>query len=211
MQAASAPWDAVHAELSLWRLDSMHHFLRGSLVVAISVLLAAPAFAGTVYEWVTDDGVRSYADVLKRVPKRYQAQAKRRTVGSLASYERWTPSDARASGSYAARLDGNLERLRAMNAALDPADAAGTRSPVRMRLRTGRNGDGLDIPVAGDGPVVVEKLHTKLPGDDATRSVTLIRQGDEVVAMVVAQDNVRDIEQIDADELMQGLSERPVR
>ena len=46
----------------------MRLILRGALVAAITVVFSVPAMAGTAYEWVTDDGVYSYADVLKRVP-----------------------------------------------------------------------------------------------------------------------------------------------
>ena len=188
----------------------MQKIMRGALVGAITLMLAAPAFGGTVYEWVTEDGVHAYADVLKRVPKRYQSQAKKRTMRSLESYDRWTPSDRRAEGSHADRLAANLDRLRTLNAALDPMDAPGTRSATRMRLRTGRNGDGIDVPLTGAGPVVVEKLHTQFPGDNATRTVTLIRQGDEVIAAVVAQDNDRDIVEVEADDLLKSLRDRPV-
>jgi len=191
----------------------MQKILRGGLAAMIAVMFAAPAVADTAYEWVTDDGVYSYADVLKRVPKRYQAQAKKRTLGKLERYERWTPSDRRASGAHMDRLEGNLERLRSLNAALEPVDTRGGRSTAatRMRLRTGRNGDGIDVPLAGEGPVVVEKLRAKLSGDDATRAVTVIRQGEDVIAMVVAQDNAREIEEADGDELLELGSRGPIR
>ena len=178
--------------------------IRSSLLAAITLGLAVPAVATTVYEWVTEDGSHAYSDSQKRIPKRYQSQAKKRTLGSLTSYERWTPSDRRAKGHYADRLEGNLDRLRAMNASLEPRDAVGTRAPVRMRIQTGRGGDGLDVPVAGEGPVVVEKIRTKFPSDDSTRAVTVIRQGGEVIAVIVAPDNTRDIVEVPAHELWQG-------
>ncbi|MEE2663679.1 MAG: DUF4124 domain-containing protein [Myxococcota bacterium] len=187
----------------------MAWILRGWLVLAISMMFSVPAVAGTVYQWVTDDGVYAYADVLKRIPKRYRSQAEKRSLGSLESYERWTPSDRRAMGTYVGRLASNLERLRALNRSLEPMDPMGTRAPVRVRLSNGGSGAGLDIPVAGEGPVVVEQLHTKLGNDQATRSISLVRQGDSVVAMIIAQDNVRDVDGVPEEDLWESLAERP--
>ena len=187
----------------------MGWILPGSLVWAVSLILSVPAAAGTVYQWVTDDGVYAYADVLKRVPKRYQSQAEKRSLATLESYERWTPSDRRVMGTYAGRLASNLERLRALNRSLDPMVAAATNAPVRVRLGGAAGGAGLDIPVAGEGPVVVEDLRTRFGDDQATRSVSLVRQGDGVVAMIIGQDNVRDVEGVPAEDLWESLSERP--
>jgi hypothetical protein len=188
----------------------MGSMMKATLVTAAALMLAIPASAGSVYEWVTDDGVYSYADTLKRVPKRYQSQAKKRTLGSLASYERWTPSDPKAADSYAGRLEGNLARLRDLNAALDPMDALGTRAGVRMQLRLGANGDAISVPTASTGPVVVEEIRTRFPGENATRTVTLVRQGDEIVATLVGQRNDGPIVQVPSDDLLETLSERPV-
>jgi hypothetical protein len=65
------------------------------------------------------------------------------------------------------------------------------------------------LPVAGGGPVVVDILHTTLGSDESTRAVTLVRQGDDVIAMIIAQDNVRKTDEVAASDLWKSLEERP--
>jgi hypothetical protein len=183
----------------------MRVLLSAGLVLAIS----SPAAAGAVYSWVTEDGVYAYADSTKRIPKRYRGEAKTRSLGKLVNYERWTPSDRTAEGSYTDRLSGNLERLSKLNA--KPAKARrharvhgkrhrhhGAAVPM-MTIRAGggrygRGGVDIQIPMYGDDgePVEVESVRARDDVGDgtrhlssiATRHLTLVKRGDKVLLVL---------------------------
>ena len=119
------------------------------LLLAAPLLWAVPAAAGDVYYWVTEAGVHSYSDSLKQVPKRYRAEARKSRLGSLASYERWTPSDRVKDGDHAGRLPSNLARLRAFNAAAERRDVA--RAPESTSLQVGRAGSNIQLSLPALG------------------------------------------------------------
>ena len=101
-------------------------WLRGSICglavggVLLAVAGATPAAAGTLYRWKSDDGSVAYTDDLKRVPERYRDKAEAITTDGLASYPRFTPTDAAASKEYNEKLTARLDSLRAWNAQTDP-------------------------------------------------------------------------------------------
>jgi hypothetical protein len=109
-------------------------WLRGSLfgLAAGGALLAAatPAAAGTMYRWKSDDGSISYTEDLKRVPERYRAKAEEITTDGLASYPRFTPTDATASKEYNEKLTARLDALRAWNAQTDPMAPRASLAPA---------------------------------------------------------------------------------
>jgi hypothetical protein len=81
----------------------------------IAVGAAGGATAKTLYQWKTADGTIAYADDLRRVPERYRSQVQRKTVGSLHSYKRYTPTDSKATAKRSAALAERVEHLRAQN------------------------------------------------------------------------------------------------
>jgi len=177
--------------------------VRAIALASLVAMLAAPAGAGTVYSWITEDGTHAFADSLKRVPARYRDEVKTRQVGRLASYERYTPSNLRVQGSHTSRLASNLERVRSVNAELDRVEPTRTASAApSILLRTDNRGNGINLPLAGAGPVVIEKVRTKLDGDVTTRSMTIVRQGDEVVAIFKGEGNSRRPVEVRASELL---------
>lgn len=169
--------------------------LTRTALVAVIALLAAPAQAGSVYYWVTEEGTHAYSDSLKRVPNRYREVVRKSTLGTLANYERWTPSDRVASGDYASRLTKNLARLRAFNASFEPTPQRGGAEDLSLEIESAAGGlqFGLAGAMSQGPPVVVESARTELPGDHATRSVTFVRQGDQTLALIVGHDNDREI------------------
>jgi hypothetical protein len=159
---------------------------------ALSVALAAPAGAGTIYSWRTDDGGYAFADDLRRVPEYYKDRVETRESASLTGHDRYTPHDDAAVAQRAAELDHRVETMRKRNQHLQKMLAATSQanagSPgVTVRLDS-RGQPIIDIPPGGgrntSGPVIIEDVLAKPDGAINTRRNTVIRQGDEVIAVV---------------------------
>ena len=168
--------------------------LRAAVAAGLALAIAAPSLAKTTYHWVTDDGVASYSDSLKRVPERYRSRVSKVTLKDLRNYPRWTPSDTRAEGSYAERLPANLERLRSVNDERARHGHArrmgmhGRRHPGdRIVVRAGRSDRGGPEVQAGfdrgAGIVSVEDVRVKTDRG-SSRHVRVVRQGDRVIALI---------------------------
>jgi len=169
----------------------------------ISLLACAPALAALVlagtaaaesayYAWRTDEGAYAFTDDARAIPEAYRKQAQRRTLSSLRSYGRLTPSNPRATSDYAQRLDARLAYLRERNArAAEPEAAAqpARRSAPAIALRTGgEDSPLLEItPVGAEGsdePVIVEELAARPANGIVTHDNTVVRQGDRTLAIV---------------------------
>lgn len=113
-------------------MDVPTRILRGVSAFALVGLVAAaaPATAGTVYSWRTEDGSHAFTDDPERIPERYREQAESRAVGALEDYEQLTRADATASAAHAARLERRLDHLRALNG----TPAASPRRAVRHQV-----------------------------------------------------------------------------
>ena len=164
-----------------------------SCASALAVLVWAGAAAADTayYTWQTEEGATAFADDLRSVPEAYRAQAQRRTLGKLSGYKHLTPTDARASQSYEARLDERLAYLREFNAQAAAARSAerGSAPSQTIALRTG--GDQSPLielrtgPAAADaGPVIVETLRAHAANRLVTRNNVVVRQGGETLAIV---------------------------
>jgi len=171
--------------------------LAGGLVLA----MAAPAGAGTVYRWRTDDGTLSYSNLRKQIPERYRAKAEVVQLGSLHGYKRYTPQGAAGTQAHARSTADYLARLRALNASLD-------REERLARMGYGRPGPegpprslggvlvGANTPTqymlsgaGSDEPVVVEQVRYRVPDSMATRTDTIVRQGDRTLLVVKPKKN----------------------
>jgi hypothetical protein len=166
---------------------SRAHVLAGA---ALALAIAGPAVAGDIYTWRTDDGGYAFADDPKRVPEKYRGRVTIRQSGSLSGHARYTPEDDAAQNAYARELEQRLETLRRTNAALEAqaarsAAAANAGESVSVRLSS----DGeptVDIPqsATGGAPVVIEDVVALRDGANRTRTNTVIRRGDEVIAVI---------------------------
>ena len=169
-----------------------------SLLLTAALLLgaSAPAVAGEIYSWRTEDGGYAYTDDATTIPTRYREQVETRKTAALSSYPRYTATNAAATDHYAERLAERVERLRLLNGALggretpevEPAPRA-ERAPDYVNLRTGpsdRAGVDLSIPSwAGDddAPLVVETVFVRLAGSNVIQRVQVTMRGDRVVAI----------------------------
>jgi hypothetical protein len=169
-----------------------------TLLAGVGVAFALPAAAGTLYRWTAADGSVSVTDDRDRIPERYKKGASAFETGGIVGFERHTPTDSAAQASYAKALYERLDRLRDLNAGLDAQDygraAAGTPheadQPSFEAVVQLDDGTALRIPsqAGADGPVVVEQVRVRRPGQITTVHDTIVRQGDKIL-MVVAPDN----------------------
>lgn len=184
-----------------------------ALGLGLAFLLAAPAVSAEIYAWRTEDGGYAYTDDRDQIPPRYASQAKLVRSRSLGDYERFTPQDAAAGQDYATKLAARLERVRALNAAGAPAPVRAAAAPAvagsTIAFATGDpRAPEIQVPTGnGTGPIVVEPVLAKQNGDFRTRRVTVIRQGDETLAVIKGTPHhfnpVDDI--YDEDELVDGV------
>jgi hypothetical protein len=163
-----------------------------SLVLTAAWLLAAsaPAAAGEIYSWRTEDGGYSFTDDPVAIPVRYREQIETRESAGLSGYARYTAQNEAATADYAERLAERVERLRLRGDALGETETGrAVPAPDYVTLRTGsRDASGVDIAVpswAGDEeePLVVETVFMRLEGSNVIQRVQVTRRGDEIVAI----------------------------
>lgn len=151
-----------------------------AVAVLTGCLLSTPALAGgTAYHWVTDEGTFAFTDDAKAIPKRYRSQVEARTLKPLQSYERFTPVETRRVARSAPAAGAP--------AAASPAETAryGPVGPT-VSLRTGDDhSPTIDVsPGTSLEPVVIEKQRFRPDGSMATRSNTIVSQGDRVLTII---------------------------
>jgi hypothetical protein len=171
--------------------------------LAISVI-AAPAFAGTVYHWTTDDGTAAYTDDAKRIPAKYKKQATKLKLGKLKNYERFTESKLKFAQPYEKRVDARLDALRGAGA-MPAVSAAPPSADGRVRYAVGlsdSDSDLLSFPVdrtSGDRtsaePIITSEHRVRMRNSIATQDVTVTKQGDRVVSVRVSAPNQSKINQ----------------
>jgi hypothetical protein len=161
-----------------------------ALLGSLALALGTTATAGDIYAWRTDDGGYAFADDPKRVPEKYRSRVEIRPSASLADSPRYTPEDDAAQKAHAEQLALRLESLRRLNQpALRSAQAPASGAAPAERIEVRMSSDGeptIDIPqtgVAGE-PVVIEDFVALRDGANRTRTNTVIRRGDEVIAVI---------------------------
>lgn len=171
-------------------------FGRLLLGAVLVVGLAGPAFAGNVYSWVTEDGTYAFTDDSKRIPAKHRTEAKRRSLGKLSRYERFTEVDSQESKeSYEERILARRDALRTApeGAVAGAVVAAGTSMDYTVAVtggttRSGRNGVSLRVPTGtmddSDEPTVIESRRMKPSDSLATRHFTIVKKGDRVVSVI---------------------------
>lgn len=176
------------------RLKDRSRGARIALVAGVVLGLATPVIAGTVYSWKTEDGTISYADEKKRIPKMYREKAKKQSTGKLENYKQFTESEKATNGTYEDRLNSRLDSLRGATtaAAAQPGQAvapAPAGHPIAISTGGSRYGRGSTIVPVGqatpgsDEPIVIEQQRVYPEDSNATRHVTVVKQGDRVISV----------------------------
>lgn len=190
---------------------------RALLGVLLVVGLAGPAFAGNVYSWVTDDGTHAFTDDSKRIPAKHRSEAKRKTMGKLSRYERYTEVASDKSQPYAERILARRDQLRETTAPTPVAAVAGAVAsqgtgvgytiPVKGGAgRAGRSGASLWVQADGaasadsDEPTIIESRRMEPSDSLATRHWTFIKKGDQIVTVIKGERRQRPLKAISEDD-----------
>jgi hypothetical protein len=181
--------------------------VRLTLALILGFGVTASASAGEVYSWTTDDGIQSFSNERKQIPTRYKDQAKRRTVGSLQSYDRFTPGPKVTGDDYAKRIQNRLVDLREradrqemrMARVSQPASSRAASSDVTVDWRQNNSRGsslGFGVPLgraaSGDGEGILHVQDVRLPrsgSDMTTHHAQIVRRGGKVVAVFEAERN----------------------
>lgn len=174
-------------------------FLLGALLVAG---LAGSAFAGNVYSWVTDDGTYAFTDDSKRIPAKHRAEARKRPMGKLTRYERYTEVSSDTKAPYAERIRERRMELRKMAAAAPVGAVVGamqsqaTGLVYSIPVSGGRRGASVQVPIGGQAsaasqPTTIESIRVKPPNSLATRHWTVVKKGDRLVTVIKGELNQR--------------------
>ncbi len=186
---------------------------RTLIAAAVLVAVSAPADAKVVYRWKTDDGVQAFTDDAKRIPEKYRSQAKASQLRSLHGYKRYTPAQVSGTKAHAKRMEDSAAEMARLNARLSGRSvisssraAAGARSPGDAELLVGPNGaTGLRIEAGSvDGysgePLVIEEKRAYVRGLNSTRTRTIVRQGDRILAVTEPLPHENDLGEIPTEE-----------
>ena len=175
-------------------------FLLGAFLV---VVLAGPAFAGNVYSWVTEDGTYAFTDDSKRIPAKHQAEVRKRPMGKLTRYERFTEVTSDSKAPYAERIRERRAELREMAATAPTGAVIGGMSQesglvYSIPASGGRGGRGssFQVPVGGQasadpGLTTIEDIRVKPRRNMATRHWTVIKKDGRIVTVIKDELNQR--------------------
>ena len=177
-------------------------FLLGFFLVAG---LTGPAFAGNVYSWVTEDGTYAFTDDSKRIPAKHRAEARKRTMGKLTRYERFTEVTSDSKTPYAERIRARRLELREMartaprGAVIGATQSRASGLVYSIPVSGGRRGASIQVPI-GDlasadlEPTTIESIRVKPSDSLASRHWTVIKRGDRIVTVIKGELNQRPLD-----------------
>ena len=188
--------------------------LSSALGAAFALVGPVSALADII-AYRTEDGVFAYTDDREKVPARYLDGAVTVPDARLHSYPRLTVEDTGAARAVSQRLEKRLDYLRQVNAATATeraiaANAAGQRTVISVATGSDQV-PTLDIPAdEAAGPIVVEPIITKQGDRVRTRRATVVKQGDQTLAIVKGRSHHVDINSDihDEDKLLEQAMER---
>jgi hypothetical protein len=174
-----------------------NRILSGALVSTIAIAGSVAASADII-AYRTDDGVFAYTDDRDNVPARYLADAVTVPDSRLNAYPRLTLEDTQAARAVSQRLEKRLDYLRQVNAATaaerDVAVSAAAQRTVISVATGSAQVPNLDISAdQAAGPIVVEPILTKEGDRVRTRRATIVKQGDQTLAIVHGRSHHVDI------------------
>jgi len=175
--------------MTLKKRSTQALWLSSILTIVFALSSLAHAGTATVYRWRTADGTIGFADSLKRVPAEYRDQAKTQTVGTLRDYAKLTVEDSATRTKHSEAVAARLESLRETNRVLDHV-LTRAKSPEGIAIITRTNGQSSAIEIPADSyatesaePIVIESIRMYDPESRMTRTNTIYRRGDQIIAI----------------------------
>lgn len=173
-----------------------------AIVSCLALGLSAPAAAADrIYAWETDEGTLAFTDDPKRIPAQYRGVATSRPRADLGRYERASVVESTGTAPHADRLARRLAYLRGANGAIAvamPGIPGSGSAEAAFLVRTSGSSRGVSTQVGfpvsqgpGDSgePIVTDNVRVMPRDSDATRHITVVRQGDEILSIVRPQLN----------------------
>jgi hypothetical protein len=188
-----------------------------SSALGAALVLAGPVRAlADVIAYRTEDGVFAYTDDRDKVPARYAADAVTVHDSKLRTYPRLTVEDTTSARAVSDRLEKRLDYLRQVNAATaGEREAAAAHAASQRTTVTVASGNAnvptFDVPTdRSKGPIIVEPILTKEAFRPRTRTATIVKQGDETLAIVKGRSHHIDINSDihDEDQLLEDAMAR---
>lgn len=188
-------------ETSVHRLHSLAGFALTLALVLLGTGGGALA-ADRIYSWETEEGTFAFTDDPKQIPARYRAVATSRGREDLGRYDLTSVSDAASAVPHADRLARRLAYLRSANGAIAmaaPGIPGEASSEAAFLVRTSGSSRGVSTqvgfavsegpPGASSEPIVTDNVRVMPADSDATRHITVVRQGDKILSVVKPQQN----------------------
>ena len=183
---------------------------RTLIAAAVLFAVAAPASAKVVYRWKTDDGVYAYSDDARRIPEKYRAEARTGPLRTLRGYNRYTPAQISGTQAYLKRTQKSAAEMAKLNARVHGArtggavgSAYGAPANDGAVLWVGQSGQSTVALQEGlsdsDEPIIIEQKRFYVPGLNSTRTDTIVRQGDRILAVTKPLPHQQDISDIQSE------------
>jgi len=198
-------------------------FARAAVAAGLALGVAAPALADGLWRFRAANGVWAYVDDEKKIPEAYKAAAEQLGDLNLADYAKYTPADGEATKAYSEALAKRIEVLRAINEegargrrvrVFTPSgDLVGPGADTVVRTSS-RFGTTIETQVGagyGDAPLVTEQVRLRVPDRMVTRTNTITRRGDQVIAIqrpLPAQNPLPDLYDVESDDAVYPFYDR---
>jgi len=200
-------------------------FARAAVAAGLALGVAAPALADGLWRFRASNGVWAYVDDEKKIPEAYKAAAEQLGDMNLVDYPKYTPADGEATKAYSEALAKRIEVLRAINEeaargrrvrVFTPSGAMGGPGADTVVRTSSDFGTSIETQVSagagyGDEPLITEEVRLRVPDRMVTRTNTITRRGDQVIAIqrpLPAQNPLPDLYDVESDDAVYPYYDR---
>jgi len=187
---------------------------RTLIAAAVMFSVANQAGAAVVYRWKTDDGVYAFTDDAKRIPEKYRAEAKATPMRPLQGYKNYTPAQRAGTQAHVKAMQESARTFSKLNqrlygqagVPLGPAYRAPSSGNAELLIgpggRTSLQIEAGSVDDYSEAPITVQQQTFYVPGTNATRTNTIVRQGDRIIAVTKPRATQEDISTIPSESVL---------